>query len=147
MTEAQTDWLACGARRCKAQRVAETLAARTAQYSALLCLRRSRLKALLDDDEARDQEELRRRARLLLQEQHAVRVEAAAAAAARQEEERLRHVQQADEQRCKQQCHQYREAYSRTLQRQLNEARADEITLKEYMRHQYGIPPPPGKRP
>ncbi|XP_053633315.2 uncharacterized protein [Cherax quadricarinatus] len=147
MAEEQTDWLACGRRRCRAQRVAEVVAAREEQYQANLHLRRCRLRVLLQEEAERQQQELRTRARLLHEQQHAARVEAAAAALDQQEQQRLQLVQLADEHRRRLQCHEYREAYSREIQRLLNESRANEVTLRNQMRSQYGVPLPPGKKP
>nr|XP_053633315.1 LOW QUALITY PROTEIN: regulatory protein zeste-like [Cherax quadricarinatus] len=146
MAEEQTDWLACGRRRCRAQRVAEVVAAREEQYQANLHLRRCRLRVLLQEEAERQQQELRTRARLLHEQQHAARVEAAAAALDQQEQQRLQLVQLADEHRRRLQCHEYREAY-RKRSAAYEESRAIEVTLRNQKPKQYGVPLPPGKKP
>ncbi|XP_071547695.1 uncharacterized protein [Panulirus ornatus] len=144
--KAQTDWLACGERRCRAQRVAEVVAAREDQYLADLHRRRCRLRVLLEEEEAVLEREMRQKVTQHYERELAARVEAAAAAANQLEEERLRQVHLADEQRRRHQCHQYREAYSREVQRYLNQTRPHEITLRNHMRRLYGVEVPPGKK-
>ncbi|KAG7175969.1 uncharacterized protein LOC121880029 [Homarus americanus] len=147
MAESQTDWEVCGERRRRARRVAEVLAAKEEEYRGALHHRRCRLRALLEGEAARLHDELKKKFSNLQEQQLADRVEAAAVAQEKLEEERLRRVHQADDQRRRQQCHQYREAYSREMQRYLNESRPHEITLKNHMRRLYGVDVSRPKKP
>ncbi|XP_050690031.1 uncharacterized protein LOC126982195 [Eriocheir sinensis] len=165
MTDPQTDWLACGARRTRAQRVAEVVAAREEEHRQQLNLRRCSsplshcphyrcrlspflcgLREMLEEEEARHRRELHQRFVQIYEHQRVARMEAAEREKNTQEEERRRQVRLADEQRRREHCHVYREEYSRQLQQYLNETRPLEIQLRNHLRERYGPPPPPGHR-
>ncbi|XP_069990727.1 trichohyalin-like [Penaeus vannamei] len=172
MAEEQTDWLACGVRRTRAQRVNEILEAKEADRRAQLHHRRVRLRRLLEEEHEEFQREMdlrlvdfRRReglktetpftflrtsirtySRLSPLQKHEERLAEIAALREQEETERAKRVHLADEMRRRQQCHQYREAYSREVQRYINDSRPHEITLRNQMRELYGVNMPPGKR-
>ncbi|XP_042887945.1 trichohyalin-like [Penaeus japonicus] len=145
MAEEQTDWLACGARKCRAQRVNEILEAKEADRRAQLHLRRIRLRHLLEEEQEILKMEMDQRIEDFKRRQHEERLAEIAALREREETERAKQVHLADEMRRRQQCHQYREAYTREVQRYINETRQHEITLRNQMRKHYGVNAPPGK--
>ncbi|XP_064109190.1 uncharacterized protein LOC135217325 [Macrobrachium nipponense] len=139
MADGQTDWLVVGARRTRAQRLLEAVTAKEEERMIELLRRRSRLKALLHHEEENYRQELQQKYLEVEKERLERRVKAAEELQAREEDERVKFVLRADEQRRKQQCHYYREAYSREIQRYLNESRPQEITLRNQLREAYGI--------
>ncbi|XP_068202394.1 cilia- and flagella-associated protein 53-like [Palaemon carinicauda] len=139
MADGQTDWLAVGARRTRAQRLLEAVTAKEEERMRELLRRRSRLKALLHHEEANYRQELQEKYWELEKDRLERRVKAAEELQAREEDERMKFVLRADEQRRKQQCHYYRDAYSREIQKYLNESRPQEITLRNQMTKAYGV--------